>query len=483
MRSLTFKLTLAFLLVSLTGIALVAMLVWGITYSEFNRFVVDRGLNEFTNAVATYYKTNGSWDGVRDSLVEKGLLPSQAQMDAQMQAQQAEQDRMREQTPVLSQAQAQVMNQPSDRNPPPIPFGLASADGKVIIEAEPFFRGKQQVSDGKQQKVAITVDGELVGYVIKVTSSPELNPVESRYLGRMTQALILASLGAVVIAVLLGLFLARTITRPVRELTAASVAMAEGHLSQQVQVRSRDELGELTKTFNKMSADLEQANRLRRQMTADIAHDLRTPLSVITGYLEGLKDGVVKPTPQRFTAMHDEAIFLQRLVEDLRILSLADAGELSINYQAVQPGELIERLASAYQHQAEKKNIHLNISVEPNLPLIKADPERVLQALSNLVSNAMRYTPEDGEITLIAGRDNAHVFLKVKDSGTGIPSDTLPHVFERFYRGDNSRQDEGSGLGLAIAKSIVELQGGKISVSSEGANMGSLFTIQLPCMG
>jgi signal transduction histidine kinase len=256
--------------------------------------------------------------------------------------------------------------------------------------------------------------------------------------------------------------------------------MSKGNLNQQVKVRSRDELGQLTLAFNKMGADLEHANQLRRQMTADIAHDLRTPLSVITGYLEGLKDGIIKPSPKRFAAMHDEALFLQRLVEDLRILSLADAGELSINRMEVQPGDVIERLAGSFQHQAEKQQVALVSEVQEGLPAVKIDPERTQQAMRNLVSNALRYTPAGGEITLAARQEEHAVLLEVKDTGSGIPAEDLPHIFERFYRGDESRQEGGSGLGLAIAKSIIELQGGRISADSAGPGQGSSFRIKIP---
>jgi two-component system sensor histidine kinase BaeS len=452
MRSLSLKLTLAFMAVSLTGIALVALLVWGITLTEFNRFMQDRALSNFATAASSYYQAHGSWDGVEAALRQQGLIPTPGQP------------------------------QPGGgNNPPPPPIALTDSQGQVIIAAGPFHQGAQTPVNPGQQRIAITVKNQLVGYVQMAGGPPSPDPLEARYLARTNQALVLAALGAIIIAVLLGLFLARTITRPVRDLTAATSALAEGRLSQQVQVRSQDELGELTKTFNKMSADLENANHLRRQMTADIAHDLRTPLAVITGYLEGLKDGVIKPSPKRFTAMHDEALYLQRLVEDLRTLSLADAGELSMMLQPVQPGELVERLAASYQHQAEQKAIRLTVSIEPDLPAIKADPERMQQALSNLVSNAMRYTPAGGEISLLAWREGHAVWVEVKDTGSGIASDVLPHIFERFYQGDNSRQEDGSGLGLAIAKSIVELQGGKISAASTGAGSGSVFSIQMPC--
>jgi signal transduction histidine kinase len=458
-RSLSVKLTLSFLLVSLTGIALVAALVWGITYIEFNRFLTDRGLNAYTTSATNYYKDNKSWDGIENYLAEQGLAFSRQQQEN-------------------NNGQNQI---PNIEKPPPEPFVLVDSNGLVLVGSRPLHTGEQVTISNYQQNVPIKVDEKVVGYVLVTGRPPDLNPLEQRFLARTNQALILAAIIGSLIAVLLGLFLARTITHPIHELTLASRDMAKGRFNQKVTVRSKDELGELTKTFNQMSADLEHANQVRQQMTADIAHDLRTPLSVITGYLEGLKDGVIKPTPNRFNAMYDEALYLQRLVEDLRTLSLADAGELSLNRQPVQPGEIIEKLAAAFQLEASKNQIQLTTKVDEDLPALNLDPERIQQALSNLMSNAIRHTPEGGEILLQARRVDGCVHLEVIDSGEGISDDMLPHIFDRFYRGDSSRQEGGSGLGLAIAKSIVEIQGGSISATSQGAGAGSSFIIQMPC--
>lgn len=449
LHSLTLKLTLAFLLVSLSGIAIVALLVGGITANEFNRFLLDRGLDQYTTAVTKYYEENHTWIGVEDILQEMGLHTQPA------------------------------TGVPDIKSPPSPPFILVDPDGVVIVSSG-FFRPGQQIDfDKAPQKSAIEVDGEVVGYVITTGGQPRPDPFEARYKAKTTQALILAAVAAVILAVGLGIFLARTITRPVLDLTAASTAMAKGQLNQQVKVRSQDELGQLTQAFNKMSVDLEHSNQLRRQMTADIAHDLRTPLAVITGYLEGLKDGVIKPSPKRFAAIYDEAIFLQRLVEDLRTLTLADAGELKINQRLTHPGELIEKLSESFQHQAELCQVTLTSEIEASLPVIKVDPERMQQAMANLVSNALRYTPPGGEIRLTARLDNQEIRLEVKDSGSGISADDLPHIFDRFYRGDESRQEGGSGLGLAIARSLIELQGGILTAHSNGTGHGSLFAVHI----
>ena len=329
---------------------------------------------------------------------------------------------------------------------------------------------------------AVEVNGQVVGTVLTTAAAPELDPRELQYLDRTNQALLKAALGATAIAVLLGFLLARTLTTPLRELTSAIRAMARGKLNQAVPVRSRDELGELTTAFNQMSADLVRSNELRRQMTADIAHDLRTPLSVVTGYLESLRDGVLKPTPERLDVLYSEAQHLNRLVDDLRTLSLADAKELPITPQRAQPRDLLDRLAAGYQHQAEQNHIALCVESSAGLPDIYMDVERMAQVLGNLISNALRYTPPGGQITLGARREDGTVVLTVKDTGAGIAPEVLPHVFERFYRGDPARTQSGdeSGLGLAIAKSIVELHGGQINAASDGLGCGSTFSVCLP---
>jgi signal transduction histidine kinase len=253
--------------------------------------------------------------------------------------------------------------------------------------------------------------------------------------------------------------------------------MAQGQLEQQVTVRSRDELGELAQAFNQMSADLTRANRSRKQMTADIAHDLRNPLTVLSGYLESLQDGKPKPTPERFATMQAEVTHLQHLVEDLRTLSLADAGELKLHLEPTSIPELLERVAQAYRHQAEQQQINLKLEIEPDLPEVNLDPARREQVLGNLVSNALRYTAAEGEIRLEAKQLNGSLSVSGSDNGSGIPAEILPHIFERSYRGDESRSGSESGLGLAIAKSIVELHGGKIVAQSAGLGHGSCFSI------
>jgi signal transduction histidine kinase len=276
--------------------------------------------------------------------------------------------------------------------------------------------------------------------------------------------------------------LARTLTHPLRELTAATRAMAKGRLGPQVPIRSRDELGELAASFNQMSTDLAKATELRRQLTADVAHELRTPLTVMAGYIEALRDGILQPTPGRFEAMNLEAQQLKRLVDDLRTLSLADAGELTLARQAIAPQALLQRVGAAFSPQAAQAHIAFRITSDEQLPAIDVDIERIVQVLENLVSNAIRHTDEGGEIVLSARSAGTDILLTVQDSGRGIAPEALPHVFDRFYRAEAERAAESgeSGLGLAIAKSIVEAHGGSITADSPGAGQGATFTVCLP---
>jgi signal transduction histidine kinase len=220
-----------------------------------------------------------------------------------------------------------------------------------------------------------------------------------------------------------------------------------------------------------MSSELSRSVNVRKQMTADIAHELRTPLSLILGHAEAVHDGVLPPTRENFEIIREEATRLEHLVNDLRILSLADAGELSIHLQAIEPERLLQEVASLYQYQAQQKNITLALDIASSLPVIEVDPGRMTQVLTNILDNALRHTPADGKIVLSAREKNDQIEMSIQDSGPGLKKEDLDRIFDRFYRTDASRQREGafsggSGLGLAIAKSIVQAHGGQITATS-----------------
>jgi signal transduction histidine kinase len=274
--------------------------------------------------------------------------------------------------------------------------------------------------------------------------------------------------------------LAFTLTRSLRELTEATDEIAGGMLGKQVEVRSADELGELASSFNRMSLDLARATQARRQMTADIAHDLRSPLSVIAGYAEALSEGKLAGSPEVYGILHQETRLLSRLVDDLRTLSLADAGELPLNRQPLEPRALLEQVAARHAVAAEAKGISIKVDAGEMTPQISADAERLTQVLDNLVTNALRFTPAGGEILLRARSAEGKALIQVEDNGSGMTAEEIQHAFDRFYRGDKARQANGeSGLGLAIARSIVEAHGGTIAVASRPGR-GSIFSVRLP---
>jgi signal transduction histidine kinase len=327
----------------------------------------------------------------------------------------------------------------------------------------------------------IQVDDEVVGWLIATPEGFGRNPAEALFLNNINRMLVFGAIGALVVSLLLGIFLARTLTRPIREITTATRALADGDLEQTVPVRSQDELGELAESFNLMSTKLAQSVNLRRQMTADIAHELRTPISVILGHTEAMNDGVLPPSEETYDIIRDEALRLERMVDDLRTLSRADAGELIFNVCPTPVQGLLDQAIKAYRPHASKKDINLHLESHLDLPEVNIDPDRMAQVLSNILSNALRYTPEGGVITLSTKQTVREVEIRVHDTGPGIEPEELPNIFDRFYRVDKSRQRDsgGSGLGLAIAKSIVEGHGGRIWAESEQGE-GTTIVIALP---
>jgi two-component system sensor histidine kinase BaeS len=306
-------------------------------------------------------------------------------------------------------------------------------------------------------------------------------PPGAAFLERVNLQIVFGGLLAIGLALILALILSRNLTRPIRELTAATREVSGGAWSQQVPVRSKDELGQLASSFNGMSADLVRSIQLRRQMTADIAHELRTPISIILGHAEGVHDGVVPASPETFEIIRDEAGRLERLVEDLRTLSMADAGELTLMKRPYPPHQLLADVQKTYAHGATQQQVTLELSAPPHLPDIEVDPQRMRQVFTNIVDNALRYTPAGGRILLSARQDGARIEFRVQDSGPGVPAKELPRIFERFHRVQSarSRTEGGSGLGLAIARSIVERHHGSISAESSPGR-GLAILLQIP---
>ena len=458
-NSLAVKLILAFLAVAITAAVLVAVFVRRSTADELYRVILQQQTSRLQNDMIDYYKTNHTWDGVAAYVNRNNPTPQQ---------------------------QPEPPPDPNNPNaPPPLNqtpnnrrFGMTDTEGRTFLPWADVRLGDVIPKERLREGVPLVVDGATVGYFFAVKINVFDSPEASAYLDHTDQALIPATLGAVVLALVLGALLTRSLLRPIRELTRATQALTQGKRGEQITVRSDDELGKLTMAFNQMSSDLTRAENARRQMTADVAHDLRTPLTVLSAYIESLREGVLKPTPERLDVMQTEVDHLSHLVEDLMTLAKADAGEMTLKCQPVALADLLDRIAKTYELQAENKHITLTNRAEPDLPKLNMDEKRMTQVLGNLVSNAIRHTPPGGQVSLAALRADNVIKLVVSDTGEGITASALPFVFDRFFRGDKSRfaTGEESGLGLAIAKSLVEAHGGRIAVESQ-VSVGTTFTI------
>ena len=440
-HSLRFRVLVALILVIVVAVGIVAFLASRATTGEFQRYVERGGMirhQRFEMFLAGHYTQNRSWSGVQPLVEQMGQITGER-------------------------------------------IVLADGEGQIVADSANKLVG-QTVGQNWAEPVALIVQrGMPVGAVYANPLGPADDPQREAFLASINRALLLAAGVAGLAAVLLTLILSRRILRPVEALTTAARRMEKGDLSQRVEVQSNDEIGELARAFNAMADGLTRLEELRRNMVTDVAHELRTPLSNIRGYLEALQDGVVEPKPGVIDSLHEEAMLLNRLVDDLRELTLAEAGQLKLEHRPVAPADIVDRALEAARAQAEAKGITLQADLPEDLPLVDVDPQRIEQVLGNLLSNALTHTPSGGEVVVAARAKGSEVEVSVSDTGEGIPPERLPYIFERFYRADRSRSRAtgGTGLGLSIAKQLVEAHGGRISVASQ-VGQGTTFTFTLP---
>lgn len=360
-------------------------------------------------------------------------------------------------------------------------FVMADLEGNVTADSTGEFLNSSIDTERSRPFAAFLIDGRpILAYLVPLESGT-LEAVETRFTGSVNRSLILAIGAASAVAFLLTLLLSRSITGPITSLTQAAQRMEKGDLSQRVSVQTGGEVGELANAFNAMADGLARLEQLRRNMVTDVAHELRTPLSNVRGYLEAVKDGVITPSPEVINSLHEEAMLLNRLVDDLQELALAEAGQLKMEPQAISLAEVTEKVVQLLEPQAAQKGLRMQVAVPADLPAVEADPERLGQVLRNLLVNAVTHTPAGGAIRVSAKAEGSMVAVGVQDSGNGIAAEHLPYIFERFYRADRSRTRAtgGAGLGLAIVKQLVEAQGGKVSITSQvGQGTTVTFTLQ-----
>ena len=447
MKSITLKFILAFLCISLITVLVVVITTQRSTDREFNQYLLTNDQQTVTNIFTNYYTENLSWDGLTEA-VPAMMIKLKIPLD--------------------------------EKNH--LPFTLTDAGFKVILASGMYQPGDVLLTLDQGRSQPIVYNGTNVGYLDIRSPMPIPAPARDLFIQRMQINLIIIGLSAILLSLILGFIFSRIISRPIRELTAAAKEVSKGNLQQNVRIRSRDEIGELARVFNEMTEKLDSLLKARKQMTADIAHELRTPISVILGHAEGIHDGVIPASTETLEIIREESIRLEHLVNDLRMLALSDAGELELKPGSRAPAELIDRTFEHFTYQAQARGITLNRNVAADLPEILVDADRMSQVLCNLMENAIRNTPAGGEIILGASAiEKNEVELIVSDTGYGISKNDLDKVFDRLYRTDQSRERDkgGTGLGLALAKMIVEQHGGKIRAESE-PGQGTRMVISLP---
>jgi len=487
-NSLIFKLMGAFLLVVALGAIIIFWLTSRATQSAFNLYATRNGqalAQRLSPILAEYYSTNMSWQGV-DAFLQSQLSSITTTI-----------------TPGNGKGQGQGFGQGQGAG-----AGrqggiwgalgqrmiLADGRGMVVSDTAGELNGQSLASTQLANGAPVMVNNTLVGTILVTPNNfAGTNTPAGQFLSSMNRSIILSVVFASILALILGAILFFEITAPLRRLNKAASAIAQGDLSQRVSIRSHDELGELSQTFNQMAESLDRNETQRQHLMADIAHELRTPITVIQANLEAMLDEVLPLDVEHVAALHDETLLLSRLVGDLRLLSQAEAGVLKLERQETEIGSLIQRVMEKIKVQAQQNGINLDVEIQDNLPRIWIDADRITQVLNNLIGNALRYTPRDGKIAVSAtkstGSANA-IQISVTDTGPGIDPKALPFVFDRFYRADQSRarNSGGSGLGLAIVKQLVEAHGGKVeAVSPVYSNAdkqvcGTRITITLPGM-
>jgi two-component system, OmpR family, sensor kinase len=469
MNKLWIQLTLAFSLVTITGVAIVALLTNRQVSADFRSFVAQSQVQDspIVPELSEYYAAHGNWDGVEHALrdfadARRGMIGRGG--------------------PVII---------------------LADAAGQVIYNSQGQL-GAQLAQTDRAAATPISANGQVAGFLLmRAGSGGAMSMAGQQFLARVNWALLQSGLLAGGLGLLLGVVIARGLAAPLSRLSAAARQIARGRLDQRVPIAGAAEIADTARAFNEMAAGLQQAEQLRQNMIADIAHELRTPLTVILGNLRAILDDVYPLEKPEIATIYDEAVMLSRLVGDLRELAQAEAGRLTLDVRLLEVAPLVRSAIAPFEAAAAEHGVTLVADLPDLLPPVLVDPDRVRQVLHNLVANALRYTPAGGTIALSATLEtkdqrrktkddrnvapsfvlcpSSFVIFRVADTGQGIAAADLPHVFERFWRADRSRSRDqgGAGLGLAIARQIVEAHGGQIGVDSR-IGAGSQFWFRLP---
>lgn len=454
-KSLKTRLILTYAAVALVTVLVALLFVRFRSGQSLRNLVIDQQVEEMSVMVEEYYTTNQSLDGFVYYYLS---------------------------TMLRSGGDSPFFQPPRDSDPEDIRGirGLVDTDGKTLLPTQNLPVGvvvPERWLDGARE---VEVDGVAVAWILIDEKSLELSRSEQMFMGQVNLAIAIAAGAGILTAVITGVLLAAGILKPIRKLTEASEQMAQGALGQQVDVSSKDEIGRLSESFNRMSIDLARADAERKRLTADITHDLSTPLQIVSGYIEMYENGDVSLNPQQLGIIKAELENLKRLVGDLTVLTQAEGGGVEILLSPVAPNQLLEQIAEAFQPLANQQGVDLRLDLDQTPVIISADEGRMLQVFKNLMENALRHTPNGGTVTL-ASKVGEQVELSVADTGEGIAAEDLPLIFERFYQADKARTGSKGkmGLGLAICKALVELQGASIRAESAGVGQGTRITVTI----
>jgi two-component system, OmpR family, sensor histidine kinase BaeS len=425
--------------------------------STFQNYL-DQHTNNFMlrmeQTLEAYYHESGSWDNVQELFFDTDSRTGQGHG-------------------MMMRRMIENMSLSSDD------LLLLDMNGEVIGDSSGTRIGTNG-NDLTGKQITLKVNNAKIG--ILVLHQRQLQNLEKEFIQSSNGAILISGLFAAMVALLSSLFIARKISKPLNRLMTSIKRIGDGQKVSEINISTSGEFYELSEAFNDMIRKLDRNEEIRRSLVADVAHELRTPLAILQGKLESIQEGVISPSEEIVLELTDEVYRLSRLVKDLQQLSLAEAGKLKLNLVPVNLHELIDKVCHHFLWLAEEKGITLRHNKIPNDISLLVDADRMTQVFVNLIGNALRHTPSHGKVEVSGQQQGASLFIQVADTGQGIPDEVLPHVFDRFYKGDSSRSrsESGTGLGLSIAKGFIEAHGGAITVESQ-VGSGTVFTIILPC--
>lgn len=463
--SITTRLIVSFVAIIFLSIVLFIVVSNRVIYDRFSDLVIRSGMNFSRRIVPIlegYYKTNGSWEGVEDLVFDMSGGRDMAGMG-------------RNRPENLNAAIPRLMITAQDER-----FILIDGE-KVVFDSNP---GGLLINDGDnlvKYGTPIVVNGEQVGTFLVASTMGILSESQNIFIDRVNRSLIWVGLLSIFLVFLVAIWQSRIIIKPLHQMSEAANRLAKGDYNQRVVVDRNDELGDVASAFNQMASDLAQQEDIRRQMMADVAHELRTPLSILRIDLESMEDGLMDTNPENIRNLQSEVSYLSNLVEDLRMLSMADAGDLKVEKTKIELNSLVREMVERQQNAARERKIHLSANYTDQEIFVMGDSQRLSQVMVNLLSNAIQHTPPDHEIFTKVETNGQTAIVSVMNTGSWIFRDDLNRIFNRFYRVERSRNRDhgGSGLGLSIARSLVEAHGGRIWADSvEGKS--TTFKFSLP---